>query len=51
MRTSSTPGLELATTIDRTEFGLDWNADMPNGTKALANRVTLKAELSLVTAA
>ncbi len=44
-------GLDLKTTIDRTEFGLDWNADMPDGTKALANRVTLKAELSLVAAA
>jgi len=44
-------GLELETTIDRTEFGLDWNADMPDGTKALANNVTLRAELSLVAAA
>ena len=44
-------GLDLTTTIDRTEFGLNWNADMPDGTKALANTVTLKAELSLVAAA
>ncbi len=44
-------GLDLRTTIDRTEFGLDWNADMPDGTKALSNKVTLKAELSLVAAA
>ena len=44
-------GLELKTTIDRTEFGLNWNADMPDGTKALANNVTLKADLSLVAAA
>ena len=44
-------GLELKTTIDRTEFGLNWNADMPDGTKALANDVTLKADLSLVAAA
>jgi polyisoprenoid-binding protein YceI len=44
-------GLELETTIDRTEFGLEWNADMPDGTKALANEVTLIAELSLVAAA
>jgi polyisoprenoid-binding protein YceI len=44
-------GLELKTTIDRTEFGLNWNTDMPDGTKALANKVTLKAELSLVAAA
>ena len=44
-------GLELTTKIDRTEFGLNWNADMPDGTKALANEVTLKADLSLVAAA
>jgi polyisoprenoid-binding protein YceI len=41
-------GLELETTIDRTEFGILWNADMPNGTKALADDVTLKARLALV---
>ena len=41
-------GLKLETTIDRTQFGITWNADMPNGEKALADDVTLKAELSLV---
>jgi polyisoprenoid-binding protein YceI len=44
-------GLKLETTIDRTEFGITWNADMPNGTKALSDEVTLKADLSLVKAA
>ena len=44
-------GLALETTIDRTEYGIVWNADMPDGTKALANDVTLKAQLSLVAAA
>ena len=44
-------GLELTAKVDRTEFGLNWNADMPDGTKALANEVTLNAELSLVAAA
>jgi len=44
-------GLKLETTIDRTEFDINWNADMPDGTKALANEVTLKADLSLVEAA
>jgi polyisoprenoid-binding protein YceI len=44
-------GLELQTTIDRTQFGITWNNDMPNGTKALADEVTLKADLSLVKAA
>ncbi len=44
-------GLELETTIDRTAFGITWNNDMPNGTKALSDEVTLKADLSLVKAA
>ena len=43
-------GLKLETTVDRTEFGILWNADMPNGTKALAEEVTLKADLALVKA-
>lgn len=44
-------GLQLETTIDRTKFGITWNNDMPDGTKALADEVTLKAVLSLVKAA
>ena len=44
-------GLELETTVDRTAFGITWNADMPDGSKALADEVTLKATLSLVKAA
>jgi polyisoprenoid-binding protein YceI len=43
-------GLRLETTIDRTAYGITWNADMPDGTKALADEVTLKADLSLVKA-
>lgn len=43
-------GLRLETSIDRTAFGIAWNADMPDGSKALANIVTLKADLSLVEA-
>ena len=44
-------GLELETTVDRTAFGITWNAEMPDGSKALADEVTLKADLSLVKAA
>jgi len=44
-------GLSLGTTIDRTEFGITWNAPMPDGTNALADEVTLEADLSLVKAA
>jgi polyisoprenoid-binding protein YceI len=41
-------GLELETVVDRTAFGLDWNAPMPNGGFAVGNDVKLKAELELV---
>jgi polyisoprenoid-binding protein YceI len=43
-------GLRLETSIDRTAFGITWNGDMPDGTRALADLVTLKADLSLVKA-
>jgi polyisoprenoid-binding protein YceI len=40
-------GLELETVVDRTAFGLDWNAPLPSGGFAVANDVKLKAELEL----
>lgn len=40
-------GLELETTIDRTQFDMNWNMPLPNGEPALSNDVTLKAELTL----
>ncbi|RKQ84943.1 polyisoprenoid-binding protein YceI [Solirubrobacter pauli] len=40
--------LNLEAVIDRTEFGLTWNAPLPSGGKALANEVTLTIELALV---
>ena len=43
-------GLMLGTTIDRTQFGLNWNLPLPNGKPALADDVTLTAELQLVRA-
>ena len=43
-------GLKLQTTVDRTAFGITWNSDMPNGSKALSDDVTLKADLALVKA-
>ena len=42
--------LRLETSVDRTEFGLNWNMPLPNGEPALANDVTLKADLTLVAA-
>jgi polyisoprenoid-binding protein YceI len=44
-------GLALTTVADRTAFGLNWNAPLPGGGFALANDVTLRADLSLVKAA
>ena len=44
-------GLALITVVDRTEFALNWNAPLPGGGFALANDVTITAELSLVKAA
>lgn len=41
-------GLKLETTIDRTEFDIKWNMPLPSGEPALANEVTLKADLTLV---
>jgi polyisoprenoid-binding protein YceI len=41
-------GLTLTATVDRTAYGLNWNADLPTGGKALANDVTLTVELALL---
>jgi polyisoprenoid-binding protein YceI len=44
-------GFTLETTIDRTDFGVSWNADLPKGGKALSNDVTLTVELEFHKAA
>jgi polyisoprenoid-binding protein YceI len=41
-------GLKLSTKIDRTDFGVDWNNPLPSGDPALANDVTILAELQFV---
>jgi polyisoprenoid-binding protein YceI len=43
-------GLELEATVDRTRFGLNWNNPLPSGEQALANDVTITAELFLTRA-
>jgi polyisoprenoid-binding protein YceI len=43
-------GLTLETVVDRTEFGLNWNMELPNGGPALANDVTLSVDLYFVKA-
>ena len=40
----------METTVDRTEFGVDWNAELPSGDQALSNDVKVTAELYFVKA-
>jgi polyisoprenoid-binding protein YceI len=44
-------GLKLSTTIDRTAFGITWNNPLPTGQPALANEVSIVADLQFVKAA
>jgi polyisoprenoid-binding protein YceI len=43
-------GLTLETIVDRTQFGLNWNAPLPKGGFAVADEVKLTVELELVQA-
>jgi polyisoprenoid-binding protein YceI len=43
-------GVTLETVIDRTKFGLEWNAPLPKGGFALADDVKLTVELELAQA-
>jgi polyisoprenoid-binding protein YceI len=43
-------GLDVEGTVDRREFGLDWNAPLPGGGLTVANEVTITGELELVEA-
>jgi polyisoprenoid-binding protein YceI len=43
-------GVSLETTIDRTDFGMNWNMELPSGGAALENEVKLTADLELVKA-
>jgi polyisoprenoid-binding protein YceI len=40
-------GVTLETVIDRTQFGLEWNAPLPKGGVAVSNDVKLTVELEL----
>jgi polyisoprenoid-binding protein YceI len=44
-------GFTLETTIDRTGYGVSWNADLPSGGKALSDEVTITVELEFHKAA
>jgi polyisoprenoid-binding protein YceI len=41
-------GIELETVVDRHDYGLDWNMDLPDGSKMLGDEVTLTVHLELV---
>ncbi len=41
-------GIELETTVDRREYGIEWNAALPKGGFALGNDVKLVVRLELV---
>ena len=41
-------GIDLETAVDRHDYGLDWNMDLPDGTKMLGDEVTLTVHLELV---
>ena len=43
--------LRLTATVDRTEFGLNWNMPLPTGQPALADDVTIVTELHFTRAA
>jgi polyisoprenoid-binding protein YceI len=44
-------GIELSGAVDRTEFGLNWNAPLPGGGFLLPNEVLLRANFAAVKAA
>jgi polyisoprenoid-binding protein YceI len=41
-------GVQFETVVDRTKFGLNWNAPLPKGGFMLANDVTLSVDLELL---
>jgi len=41
---------DVETTINRRDFGIDWNLELPNGDPALADDVKITANLALVQA-
>jgi polyisoprenoid-binding protein YceI len=43
-------GAVLSATVDRTDFGVSWNTPLPTGDPALANDVTINAELFFIKA-
>ena len=40
-------GIDLQSALDRTEFGVDWNAELPDGRVMVENEVTVTVHLEL----
>jgi polyisoprenoid-binding protein YceI len=45
---SARVGLSVAASVDRRDFGLDWNAELPSGGEVLDYEVSIAVELELV---
>ena len=45
---SARVGISLRAAVDRRDFGLDWNAELPSGGEVLAYEVSIAVELELV---
>ena len=43
-------GIDLETIVDRHDYGLDWQMDLPGGGKTLGDDVTLTVHVELVEA-
>jgi len=43
-------GLDLETTVNRRDYGIDWSMELPSGEPGLADDVTITANLALVQA-
>ena len=41
---------DIETTVDRRDFGIDWNMNLPTGDPALGNDVKITANIALVQA-
>ena len=41
-------GIDLETKVDRHEYGIDWQMDLPDGGKTLGDEITLTVHLELV---
>jgi polyisoprenoid-binding protein YceI len=43
-------GLDIETTVNRRDFGINWNMDLPGGGPGLADEVLITANIALVQA-